>query len=79
MQGHYTDTCISGYWIFSPDISPPATTTTPIHITAKPVADPQGKETMTEPVRPEVPIKDITVEDPSTQEMEEIQKNYLKK
>ena len=29
---------------------------------------------MTEPARTEVPIKDITIEDPSTQEMEEILK-----
>ena len=61
--------------IFSPDISPPTTTTTPVWITVdKPSTDARGKEKMIEPARMEVPAKDITVEEPSTQEMEEILK-----
>ena len=37
-----------------------------------PVANTRGKEKMAEPSRTGAPTKDIAVEDPSTQEMEEI-------
>ena len=61
--------------IFSPEISPPTTTTTPVRVTAvKPVADTRGKEKMNEPSRTEAPTKDITIEDPSAQEMEKVLK-----
>ena len=61
--------------IFSPYISPLTTTITPVRITVdKPSTDARGKEKMIEPARMEAFAKDITTEEPSTQEMEDILK-----
>ena len=63
--------------IFSPDILPPTTTTTLIHITVvKLVVDTRGKEKMSKPTLTEAPTKDITIEYPSIQEMEKILKSH---
>ena len=61
--------------IFSPNISPPTTTTTLVRITIdKPSTDTRGKQKVIEPSGIEAHAKDIVVEEPSTQEMEEILK-----
>ena len=61
--------------IFPPKISPPITTTIPVHIPAAgTTANAQGKEKVTEPAMTEAPSKEVTFEDISKQEMEEILK-----
>ena len=61
--------------IFSPDISPPTTTTTPVRITNdKSSTNTKGKEKESEPAGIEEPTKDVNAEDPFTHEMEEILK-----
>ena len=61
--------------IFSPDISPPTTTTTLVRITNdKSRANTKGKGKEGEPVGIEAPTKDTNAEEPSTREMEEILK-----
>ena len=61
--------------IFSRDISPSTTTTTPVCITHnKSSADTRGKEKEGEPGGMEAPTKNTESEEPSTREMEEILK-----
>ena len=61
--------------IFSPDISPPITTTTLVRITNdKSSANTRGKEKEGEPAGIEEPTKDTNAEEPSSREMEEILK-----
>ena len=60
---------------FSPVISPPTTTTVPVRITnGNSGANTRGKEKESEPAREEAPAKKSVMEEPSTQEMEEIMK-----
>ena len=61
--------------VFSPETSPPKTITTLVHIpTTGSTADARGKEKVIEPAQTEAPPKDLTIEDSSKQEMEEILK-----
>ena len=61
--------------VFSPNISPPTTTAVPIRITnGNAGASTRGKEKESEPVREEELAKKNVMEEPSTQEMEEILK-----
>ena len=61
--------------IFSPNISPPVVTRTPIRITAaKPNTDTRGEEKVVEPVVTEIPSKNLADEEPSACEMDEILK-----
>ena len=61
--------------IFSPNISPPVVTKTPVCITAtKPSTDTRGKEKVVEPIVTEVPTKDVVDGKPSAREMDEILK-----
>ena len=60
---------------FSPVISPPTTTTVPVRITNdNSDANTKGRGKEGEPAREEAPAKKFVMEEPSTQEMEEILK-----
>ena len=59
--------------VFSPEISPP--TITHVWIPAAGlITNARGKEKVIEPALMEAPPKEVTIEDPSRQEMEEILK-----